>query len=701
MKLIKRLLLAIILLLLLSLGAFYWWSIENSPPDALNQHQPPEGLALPVLNAMAGLYENDAGERMLLAPSARGGLMLFRADDFVLDHDSIVIPQLDRDDAGDWWVTRHDGKRLPVELFGSDRKVTAMRWPDYKLTRIRKPAYEVVAAEFSSDIALSGTLFIPDSGKPVPGAVIIHGSGTSDRDGLWYLLVARALAENGVAVLLPDKRGSGRSSGEWRTASFADFAGDALAAARVLEDRPEVATGNVGLVGLSQGGRIAPIAAGMSPGIAFAVSVSSAAVPPEEQVRHEIRRQMIEKGVPELLTHVLMPIAAQMPERRRPEWWRQNGAIDPIASWQAIGTPGLVFYGGEDEKDNVPVKRSVSRLVSLGKPESELKVSVISGVGHSLTESGSGQLHPRFREELAQWIHAVSDIPDPVASKCRGVPLSTGDFIVATAELSGREVKLALSPSRSVMLDSAYVELAGMELMTARDAGYVGTVSIGKAGAERQVPSFVTGKELSAGAITQAIPAALVVDLRGPYGESFSGIDGLLGTDFFEDHVLDINLPGHCLRLIPRDRFRAPAHALTVKRRNDQPVVEGRINFNDEQGFDVLLLLDFSMADTIRLGREFVAEHGLADSLPTTVPDDMDAGPGGEPESVQAEAGQVSIGSSTWSGTSVSLAQVQQGTDITPPWDGAIGIELLKTRRVVYDPDEGKLWLLGGEEGTQ
>jgi hypothetical protein len=65
------------------------------------------------------------------------------------------------------------------------------------------------------DFQLAGMLFLPKGDGPFPIAIIIQGSGPSRRNNVWYLAVAKHLQDNGIAVLLPDKRGSEKSEGEW------------------------------------------------------------------------------------------------------------------------------------------------------------------------------------------------------------------------------------------------------------------------------------------------------------------------------------------------------------------------------------------------------------------------------------------------------------------------------------------------------
>jgi len=90
------------------------------------------------------------------------------------------------------------------------------------------------------DLDLGGMLFVPEGDGPFPAVAIIHGSGSSSRDNGWYLTLTKYLQENGITVLLPDKRGSEKSGGTWRTASYEDLANDTLAAIEYLKDQKKV-----------------------------------------------------------------------------------------------------------------------------------------------------------------------------------------------------------------------------------------------------------------------------------------------------------------------------------------------------------------------------------------------------------------------------------------------------------------------------
>ena len=83
---------------------------------------------------------------------------------------------------------------------------------------------------FSNEgIQLHASLVLPEGVENPPAVVLIHGSGQSDRSNPWTRTYAEALMKRGIASLHPDKRGCGRSGGDWRTATLTDLAKDAMA----------------------------------------------------------------------------------------------------------------------------------------------------------------------------------------------------------------------------------------------------------------------------------------------------------------------------------------------------------------------------------------------------------------------------------------------------------------------------------------
>ena len=111
--------------------------------------------------------------------------------------------------------------------------------------------------------------------------------GAQDRDETLFehkpfLVLADTLTRKGVAVLRVDDRGVGSSTGSVSNSTSDDFAGDVLAGVAYLRSRGEIDGARIGLIGHSEGGIIAPIAATRDPGIAFIVLMAGTGLPGEE-----------------------------------------------------------------------------------------------------------------------------------------------------------------------------------------------------------------------------------------------------------------------------------------------------------------------------------------------------------------------------------------------------------------------------------
>lgn len=265
---------------------------------------------------------------------------------------------------------------------------------------------EIAFRNDGQDLDLAGMLFVPDAQGPFPAAVVIHGSGTSRRDSFWYLTLTQYLQESGIAVLLPDKRGSEQSEGDWRTASFEDLATDTEAAIAFLRQQDEVGVSTVGVIGMSQGGHIAPIVATRSSDLAFLVNVVGAAVPMHEQLVYEEKHNLRESGVPPGIADALAQgTSALIRNQKDPEFWNAIGNFDPLPYWEQITTPSLILYGENDT--NVPSAESAARLRSLDKPN--ITVRIYEGSGHAL-EDPEGEGNSVFRQE------ALEDIRDFIDS---------------------------------------------------------------------------------------------------------------------------------------------------------------------------------------------------------------------------------------------------------------------------------------------
>ena len=285
----------------------------------------------------------------------------------------------------------------------------------------------------NGDISLAGTILLPAGDGPFPGVVIVHGSGASPRSNPWTRAYAEGLSRRGVAVLHPDKRGSGRSGGDWRRASFLDLADDSIAAVELLRKHAKLDPNNVGVIGFSQGGHVVPAAAARSKSVAYVVSVSASVVPIIEQIEDELTLMAEREGLSAEQTATIRRIHALgvqyaqgttawdqyfaalqqaksgapsgnklvegfPAEPDSPTWdfARSVGSYDPMLYWRQLSVPVMFVYGGKDA--NVRVSKSVGRIQEVFAP---LDLNYVLMV---FSENGHGLYREDELDFLATWI---------------------------------------------------------------------------------------------------------------------------------------------------------------------------------------------------------------------------------------------------------------------------------------------------------
>lgn len=192
-----------------------------------------------------------------------------------------------------------DGGRIYGTIKASEADTTG---GTLELTRWAGEAvpYRTQQVRFASgDVALRGTLFVPNSRGPHPAVILLHGSGPQTRES-YIRYFADQFARNGIAALIYDKRNTGRTDiPAWQQGmgTFSELADDAAAAVRYLRARPDaVDPRRIGLWGLSQGAWIAPLAAERIDGVAFLVLVSGGGVTPALQELYDDEVRLRARG---------------------------------------------------------------------------------------------------------------------------------------------------------------------------------------------------------------------------------------------------------------------------------------------------------------------------------------------------------------------------------------------------------------------
>ena len=253
----------------------------------------------------------------------------------------------------------------------------------------------------NGDLLLSSLLLLPTGKGPFPVAVFIHGSGTSHRNSPWYLTVAAHLQENGIAVLLPDKRGSEKSEGDWKKATFRDLAGDAAGAIAFIEGQTTFECSKIGVIGFSQGGWIAPIVAAENADVAFVVSMSGPGVTTDEQLLYEEVNNIAGFGTYRFIAALIAPITAK--NIKKTDFWQAIGGFDPIPYWRKVDVPAFMAFGENDK--NVPVEESASRIQALGK--ANIAVKVYPDGGHAIADPATDRVQAGYLRDLLEFIGGI------------------------------------------------------------------------------------------------------------------------------------------------------------------------------------------------------------------------------------------------------------------------------------------------------
>ena len=302
---------------------------------------------------------------------------------------------------------------------------------------------EVLFENATDNVVLAGTLTFPKEGNNFPAVVMITGSGGQNRNEELlghkpFLVIADYLTRNGIAVLRFDDRGIAQSTGDHLTATSEDFAKDILAALDFLKSRNEINKTKIGLIGHSEGGIIAPLAAIQSNDVAFIIMMAGLGIPgdsilylqgeliqraegtSEEEIQKSVKLQREifsivknsnddEKLETDLKEKFYSEYATMTEEEKSklgdPEvylnmqiktitspWFKYFLRFDPVPVLEKVKCPVLAINGEKDLQ--VPPKENLSAIDQALKKggNNKFEVKMLPGLNHLFQTSTTGKI---------------------------------------------------------------------------------------------------------------------------------------------------------------------------------------------------------------------------------------------------------------------------------------------------------------------
>jgi pimeloyl-ACP methyl ester carboxylesterase len=254
------------------------------------------------------------------------------------------------------------------------------------------------------DIVHYGTLLQPDDGPSIAAAVIIAGSGPTDRNGNSSMLpgknnslkmLADALLSQQVTTLRFDKRMVGQSTNSALKEAdlrFDDYVNDTHALASFLGDATKLP---VILIGHSEGGHIAMVAASQKPYAGLVVIAGPGQHPADllqQQLSMQLPAGLLEQSKSilsalrngETIADTPPMLAALFRQSVQPyliSWF----AHDPVKTLKNVKAPTLLIYGATDIQ--VPV--SDGKLLSTA--HDNINLTIVDTMNHVLKEVGKDQ----------------------------------------------------------------------------------------------------------------------------------------------------------------------------------------------------------------------------------------------------------------------------------------------------------------------
>ncbi len=249
--------------------------------------------------------------------------------------------------------------------------------------------------------------------EELPAIVLVGGSGNIDRESVAYGIpvmgqLAGLLADAGYLVVRYDKRGVGQSGGRAESATLADYAEDLRSVVKWLRKQKDVDDKRVYVVGHSEGGAVAMLAAARTKDIKAVVTIAAPGMKGSELVLEQQRRALETLKISDEEKQKRVALQKQIqnavltgegwdgvPEALRKQaetpWFRSLLAFDPAPVMKRIEQPLLIVHGELDKQVPIANAELLNGLATQRKKGTATLV-LVPGVNHLLVPATTGEI---------------------------------------------------------------------------------------------------------------------------------------------------------------------------------------------------------------------------------------------------------------------------------------------------------------------
>jgi pimeloyl-ACP methyl ester carboxylesterase len=292
-----------------------------------------------------------------------------------------------------------------------------------RFTAKRIPIDTVPISFHNGATRLDGVLYRPSPrGARLPLVALAHGSEDSDRYS--FGPIPWVLASQGYAVLVYDKRGTGASTGDWQPAGLEEYADDLVAGIRAMLQRSDIDTTRVAVLGVSEGGWVAPLAASRLAAIKALVAINGGARTKGNAYVYKVRRQAEAGGESAAAVDSTVRAAEQLvasSHRAATTGGSSTGfdrrlSYDPTQDWRRFQGPVLYMGGEADVLESGPDAAIWFRRLFAEAGNVDVTIRLWPRAHHSLllgvtgdpsefrTLRGMTQLAPGYWDVLLHWL---------------------------------------------------------------------------------------------------------------------------------------------------------------------------------------------------------------------------------------------------------------------------------------------------------